>query len=329
MAARRRVLITNDDGIHASGLRWLALAAAAAGHEVVVAAPDYEASGSSAALTAIYRDRRLAVTRVDFPLPTASAGSSLAADHHDGPDGANPDAPVEAFSVQASPGYVVMLAVIGTFGRRPDLVLSGINRGANNGHVVLHSGTVGAALTAANHGIPAMAVSMDVMPTEDDGGSLAEYFAGVESDSLNWATASELAYQLLPTVDTLPHGAVLNLNVPNRPMSALAGVRQATLAPFGHVQMSVAETGEGYVRTTVERTTDRLEPDTDVALLGHGYATVTVVTSIQEVPALLDLGRVTGSGGDDRTVSRRAAQDALDREAQLDADAAGIVTGTG
>src|SRR5690348_9121922 len=121
MSARRRVLVTNDDGIHATGLRWLARAAVAAGFEVVVAAPDYEASGSSAALTAIYRDRRLSVTRADL-------GSDL---------------PVEAYGVQASPGYVVMLSVIGTFGRKPDLVLSGINRGANTGHVVLHSGTVG------------------------------------------------------------------------------------------------------------------------------------------------------------------------------------------
>ncbi len=267
MAARRRVLVTNDDGIHASGLRWLARAAVAAGLEVVVAAPDYEASGSSAALTAIYRERRLAVTRSDL----------------------GADLPIESYSVQASPGYVVMLAVIGTFGRKPDLVLSGINRGANTGHVVLHSGTVGAALTAANHGIPAMAVSLDIMPADDSSGSLAEYFTGVESDSLHWATASEFARRLISTLDDLPANSVLNLNVPNRPLRSVAGVRQATLAPFGHVQMAVAETGEGYVRTTVERYTERLGPDTDVALLGHGYATATVVTTVQEVPIELDL----------------------------------------
>jgi len=273
MSARRRVLVTNDDGIHASGLHWLSRAAVAAGFEVVVAAPDYEASGSSAALTAIYRDRRLAVSRNDPG-----------------------DLPVESYSVQASPGYVVMLAVIGTFGRRPDLVLSGVNRGANTGRVVLHSGTVGAALTAANHGIPAMAVSLDVQSVEDSSGSLAEYFTGVETDSLHWATASELSHRLISTVDDLPPGTVLNLNVPNRPLSAIAGVRQATLAPFGHVQMAIAETGEGYVRTTVERSTDRLAPETDVALLGNGYATVTVVTTVREVPLTLDLGSTDRTG---------------------------------
>ena len=266
MTGRRRILVTNDDGIHASGLRWLAQAAVEAGFEVIVAAPDYEASGSSASLTAIYRDRRLTVTPTEFGLP------------------------IEAYSVQASPGYIVTLAVVGTFGRKPDLVLSGINRGANNGHVVLHSGTVGAALTAANHGIPAMAVSLDVMPVDDSTGSLA---VAQLSESLSTPlkySASELARQLLPTLDTLPNGTVLNLNVPNRPLAALAGVRQATLAPFGHVQMAIAETGEGYVRTTVERVTDRLAPDTDVALLGDGYATVTVVTTVQEVSVALDLG---------------------------------------
>jgi 5'-nucleotidase len=289
MTERRRVLVTNDDGIHATGLRWLARAAVAAGFEVVVAAPDYEASGSSAALTAIYRERRLAVTPADL----------------------GPDLPVEAYGVQASPGYVVMLAVIGTFGRRPDLVLSGINRGANTGHVVLHSGTVGAALTAANHGIRAMAVSLDVMPPDDAGASLAEYFTGVESDSLHWATASEVARRCLSTVDGLPEEAVLNVNVPNRSLATLAGLRQARLAPFGHVQMAVAETGEGYVRTTVERATDRLAPDTDTALLGHGYATVTVITTVREVPSPLDLSGLLpppsdAAGGANRTPQPQA-----------------------
>jgi 5'/3'-nucleotidase len=285
MSERRRVLVTNDDGIHATGLRWLARAAVAAGFEVVVAAPDYEASGSSAALTAIYRDRRLAVTPTDL----------------------GPELPeVEAYAVQASPGYVVMLSVIGTFGRRPDLVLSGVNRGTNTGHVVLHSGTVGAALTAANHGIRAMAVSIDSLPVEDGGASLAEYFSGVEGDWLHWATASEVAHRCVSILDGLPDDTVLNVNVPNVPLSELAGLRQARLAPFGHVQMAVAETGEGYVRTTVERATDRLAPDTDTALLSHGYATLTVITTIREVPSALDLhdllpGHASASGAGDRT----------------------------
>jgi 5'-nucleotidase len=267
----RRILITNDDGILAPGLRWLALAAVNAGFDVVVAAPNYEASGSSAALTAVYRDRRLAVT-------PANLGDDLK---------------VEAYGVQASPGYIVLLGAIGTFGPRPDLVLSGINRGANAGHAVIHSGTVGAALTATNHGIPAMAVSLDV-PAEESArastaGSLAEYFLTADDGSLHWSTASALAGRLLSTVDRLPAGTILNVNVPNRAIADLGGVRQASLAPFGQVQMSVADAGEGYVRTAVEPAADRLQPGTDRALLEQGFATVTPVSLVRAIDLDLDL----------------------------------------
>ncbi len=272
MSAGRRVLVTNDDGILAPGLRWLAIAAAKAGFEVVVVAPDYEASGSSAALTAVYHERRLAIT-------PANVGDDLT---------------VEAYSVQASPGYIVVLGAIGSFGRRPDLVLSGINRGANAGHAVLHSGTVGAALTAANHGIPAMAVSLDVLPAADADpatarASLSEYFLAVDDGSLHWSTASHIAGRLLSTVDKIPAGAILNVNVPNRPIADLGGLRQAKLAAFGQVQMSVAEAGDGYVRTAVERSTDPLQPGTDTALLAEGFATVTPVSSVRAMDLDLNL----------------------------------------
>jgi 5'-nucleotidase len=272
MGSRRRVLVTNDDGIHAPGLRALARVAADAGFDVVVAAPDYEASGSSAALTAVYRERRLAVTRTDFTDPE-----------------------VEAYAVAASPGYITMLATIGAFGRRPDLVLSGVNRGANTGHAVLHSGTVGAALTAANYGIAAMAVSLDVLPSEDGGESLAEYFGRIDNEALHWQTAASVAGHFLSIVDKQAIGTVLNINVPNRAEAALAGVKQATLAAFGHVQMAVAEAGEGYLRTTVERTSDRMQPGTDVALLAQGYATATVLATVRAEEAPLDLDPVLRS----------------------------------
>src|ERR1700761_1674997 len=124
-----RVLVTNDDGVSAPGLRPLAEAARGRGVEVVVAAPAQEASGMSAALTAV-TDRG----RVVFEETPAG------------------------FGVAASPAYIVVLASLGVFGPPPEIVLSGINRGANIGRAVLHSGTVGAALTAANHGARAMAV---------------------------------------------------------------------------------------------------------------------------------------------------------------------------
>jgi len=109
-----RVLVTNDDGIDAPGLRQLARAAVDGGHDVVVAAPDSEASGVSAALTAVAEDGRLEVERHELK----DLGG------------------VPAFGVGASPAYIVVLAGLGAFGDPPDLVLSGINRGANAGRAV-------------------------------------------------------------------------------------------------------------------------------------------------------------------------------------------------
>jgi 5'-nucleotidase len=70
---------------------------------------------------------------------------------------------------------------------------------------------------------------------------------------------------------------VLNLNVPDRPEAELAGVRHATLAPFGQVQMAVAERGSDFVRTAIEEIGAKQVPGTDVALLAEGYATVSPI----------------------------------------------------
>jgi 5'-nucleotidase len=149
-----------------------------------------------------------------------------------------------------------------------------------------------------------MAVSLEAPFADEAADSLAEYFTGVEGDWLHWDTASEVAERCVSILDSMPDDSVLNVNVPNCPVGALAGLRQARLAPFGNVHMAVAEAGEGYVRTTVERATDRLMPDTDTALLSHGYATLTVITTIREVPSVLDLNGLTGGpsegGGGDR-----------------------------
>jgi 5'-nucleotidase len=254
-----RVLITNDDGVAAPGIRQLALAVRAAGFDVTVAAPREEASGMSAALSAVLDQGRLVYT----VHPIAGLDD------------------VPTYGVAASPGYIAVLAGLEVFGRRPRLLLSGINRGANAGHAVLHSGTVGAALTAANHGMRAMAVSLDVLsPAEGSsasGGAAIAALDTVDDETRNWATAADLAAGLLPWLATAPERTVLNLNVPDRPPDRIAGLRRATLAPFGQVQMAVAEAGEGYVRTAIEENGARRIPGTDLALLADGYATVTAV----------------------------------------------------
>src|ERR671936_361763 len=106
MSANGRVhaVITNDDGIGSKGLRLLARAAVRAGWDVVVAAPDRQASGSGAAITAGQAEGRVVVERHKLP--------------------GLEDVP--AYAVQAAPGFIAFTAVRGAFGPRPDYLLSGI-----------------------------------------------------------------------------------------------------------------------------------------------------------------------------------------------------------
>jgi 5'-nucleotidase len=238
-----RALVTNDDGIASEGLRQLALAAVDLGLDVVIAAPRDESSGSSASLNAIETDGRIVVEK-----------RSLAGLED-----------VPAFAVGAVPGFIALIAARGAFGPRPGVVLSGINRGANTGHAILHSGTVGAALTGATHGCRCLAVSL-ADPTEP----------------CHWETAAHVAREVIPWVTTADGELVLNLNVPNVAPADLAGVRRARLAAFGAVQMNVAEVGHGYVRLEVADVAARHEPGTDAALVAQGFATVTPLQPLCE-----------------------------------------------
>jgi 5'-nucleotidase len=256
------VLVTNDDGIGAPGLRRLAVVAAEQGLDVVVAAPLDESSGISAAMTAVVQDGRVVVDRRGV--------ATL--------DG------VPAFGVGASPGYIVILATLGAFGPPPDTVLSGINRGANAGNAVLHSGTVGAALTAASAGLRAMAVSLDVLTptagTAASGGAAIAALDEADDEARHWDTASHLARDLFPAMAGAPAGTVINLNVPDRPPDRVRGLRRADLARFGQVSMTIAEAGEGYVRTSVQESETRPDPGTDLSLLAEGWATVTAIRTV-------------------------------------------------
>lgn len=248
-------LVTNDDGIESPGLCALANAALSAGMEVVVAAPAEEASGSSAAITGTgtvavtgHTDRsRIQVERRELAKV--------------------PGAP--AFAVRAAPGLIALLAVHRAFGPPPDIVLSGINRGANIGRVILHSGTVGAALTAGVNGIRALAVSLDV---------------GLHSAAQHWETAAKIVKVVLPRLMAQAPGAVFNLNVPNVPEDELPELREATLAPFGIVQTTMTEPAEGEVRLTVRELEQTPESGSDAALLGAGFATLTNVVAVREAP---------------------------------------------
>jgi 5'-nucleotidase len=236
-----RALITNDDGIAAPGLAALAAAATQHGFDVVVAAPNRQMSGMSAALL------------LEEPLLRRT---SL------------------GFGVAASPASIVGLAMRGAFGPPPDIVLSGINRGANVGVGVLHSGTVGAVLTAANSRHRGLAVSLDVLLP---GGDLSE----PPDSELPWSSVASVAASLFDDVVAAPPGTVLNLNVPGR--VPIAGLRPATLAPFGQVELSLEASSDDRVQPGLKRSTAKA-PGSDVDLLEQGFATVTALQPPVAVP---------------------------------------------
>jgi 5'-nucleotidase len=242
------VLVTNDDGIGSEGLWHLAAVAAQAGFDVVVAAPAGEASGTGTAIQATQAGGRIELQRHELPAPAAG---------------------LPAFAVPATPAFMVFAALRGAFGPVPRYVLSGINRGLNLGHAVLHSGTVGAAMAAANYGLTSAAFSLGV---------------GADGTGREWLTAAHVARQVLPVLAETAAGAVLNVNVPNLPAARLRGIRSARLAPFGTLQ-TMLDRVDGSLPVSVGQTPYSPDPNSDSAALAAGYASVSALRPLLELPS--------------------------------------------
>jgi 5'-nucleotidase len=242
-----RILVTNDDGVGSPGILALTAALAADGHDCLVVAPSSDRSGASAAIGALHRLGPIPVEEIFWP--------------------ELPGVPVVA--IDQPPATAVYAACLGGFGDPPDLVASGINPGPNTGHLVLHSGTVGAALTAAGLGFPGLAVSMGV------------------GDDMHWETAATLAAACVDWAADPHRGPrVLNVNVPNCPLSELRGIREAHLAPYGTVWAGSADTSGGHVQLEFKGNDVAGDPDTDLALVRSGYAAVTPLSGIARADLL-------------------------------------------
>lgn len=176
---KARILVTNDDGIHAPGLKVLEKIARALSDDVWVVTPESEHSGASHALTL----RR--------PLQM----------HRLGP---------RRYATSGTPTDCVLMAVNHLVtGKRPDLVLSGVNRGANLGEDILYSGTVAAAMEAAMLGIPAIAMSQVR-----------------RGDVLHWKTAERFGAEIvkkLVSIDWLDD-LLMNVNFPPVPPEQVTGI---------------------------------------------------------------------------------------------------------
>jgi 5'-nucleotidase len=176
-----KILLSNDDGYQAPGLRALAAALAALG-EITVVAPERNRSGASNSLT--------------LELP-------LRAQRH--PDG--------FVSVDGTPTDCVHLAITGLLEEEPDMVVAGINDGANMGDDVLYSGTVAAATEGRFLGLPAIALSM------------------ARHNPQHYDTGARVACALVEALRSRPLAAdtILNVNVPDLPFAELKGFRATRL----------------------------------------------------------------------------------------------------
>ena len=171
------ILLTNDDGFWSEGLTTLKRELSR--HwDVVVIAPDREQSAKSHSLTLT---RPLRVNRIEE----------------------------DVFSVDGTPSDCVMLGTYGLLDKKPDLVVSGINHGANLGDDVTYSGTVAAAMEGTLLGIPSIAISV------------------VGEDKLIFDQAAEFAVHLIEKIlqEGMPEETLLNVNVPNLPKDRLKGVK--------------------------------------------------------------------------------------------------------
>lgn len=230
---RPLILVCNDDGVASPGIRALAEALAFVG-EVAVVAPDRERSAASHSLT---------LTR---PLRVAPVAPSW-------------------YSVDGTPTDCVTLAVAELLVRRPALVASGINLGANLGDDITYSGTVSCAIEATLHGVPAFAISL-AGQREYDFRSAAAFARRIASEMLRRA---------------LPPKTLLNVNVPNLPPEAIRGVlttRQGQRAYSESVVRNVDPRGGTYY--WIGGTTPVWEnaQGTDYEAVQNGWISVTPLT---------------------------------------------------
>jgi 5'-nucleotidase len=207
-----RILVTNDDGIDSIGLHVLARAMCEHG-DVVVAAPDREYSGAGAALGALHLIHP-EVRKV--PLEGVP----------------------ETWSVNGPPGLCVMFARLGVFGEPFDLIVSGINPGANVGRSIYHSGTVGACLTGRNGGLSGVAVSQAVDGFGVEGQGWDEMLAHQQWDGAA-QVASAFVGALIADLPTEP--VVVNINVPNLPVDEMKGWRHTEVGTLPPRAMASAE----------------------------------------------------------------------------------------
>lgn len=230
------ILLSNDDGVFAPGLTALANALRSIA-KVTVMAPESERSGYSSALT------------LDRPLRPIQLDNGF-------------------WSVNGTPADCVYLALNGFFSEEPDLVVTGINSGANLGDDVLYSGTVGAALEGRFLGKPALAVSLAGEKVKHHNSPLA------------YATAAELVKQLILHWQelALPSHNIINMNVPDIHLDDIKGYKITRLGKRQRglsVQQGRDPRGRAVYWIGLMGAPEPFEYETDFQAIEQGFVSLT------------------------------------------------------
>jgi 5'-nucleotidase len=234
----KHILVTNDDGVLAAGLFALVQEMRKLG-KVSILAPDRNWSGGGHVKTL---DRALRVREVRLA------------------DG------TQAFASDGAPSDCVALATLGFFHKSIDLVVSGINAGANLGHDVTYSGTVTAAMEAVIAGVPGMAVSLEI----------PEGHIG----SIDFQPAARAARQVMERVlaNGLPDETLLNINVPFLNGGQICGfrlTRQGMRVYHSRLDERIDPRGRPYYWIGGDAPTGVAERGTDIGALAEGYVSIT------------------------------------------------------
>lgn len=248
-----RILVSNDDGVHAEGLLVLARELDPLG-EVLVCAPMFERSGAGHSITI---HTPIQVTKISL----------------------TPD--IRAWAIDGSPADCVKYAVSNLYNEaEPDLVVSGINAGLNLSTHIFYSGTLGAALEGAMLGIPSVAVSLGHFaksPGAPPAEGLLEYAARL---------AAHLAGAILER--GIPPYTCLNVNIPNLPPNEIKGVR---ITRHGRFLFDTRykpdeETGGWLLRGRMSDIGDDPDPALDYRAISEGFISITPLNLDLNDPAL-------------------------------------------
>jgi 5'-nucleotidase len=253
-----KVLLTNDDGIQATGLNELRRALLdVPGVELAVIAPN---SNRSATARSITTRRPLEVEEIEF------ADGTL------------------GYATDGTPVDCVRLASLGLVGDAPELIVSGINHGSNLGDDITYSGTVAAALEGVVLGVPAIAISQQSLKREMD------FRLGEEFD---FSDSAAFAARLVEEIESipLPSGALLNVNCP------AGGARGARACRLGRriyrdrLELKEETDGRRHYRIYGDDPSYHQEPDTDFAAMADGMIAVTPLHfDLTSIGALEELG---------------------------------------